>query len=67
MGLSLAYFDVSECTENPNLSVYQHVLKLWRNDDWAIAENFEKSSVMGNRLGVFPLSENIKDSALSLS
>ena len=67
VGPGLAYFDVSECTENPNLSVYQHGLKSWKNDDWAIAENFEKSSVMGNRLGAFPLSENSKDSALSLS
>ena len=67
VGRGLAYFDVLECTENPNLSVYQHGLKSWKNDDWAIAESFEKSSVMVNRLGAFPLSENSKDSALSLS
>lgn len=54
VGPGLAYFDVSECTENPNLPVYQHGLKSWKNDDWAIAENFEKSSVTGNRLGAFP-------------
>ena len=67
VGPGLAYFDVSECTVNPNLSVYQHGLKSWKNDDWAIAENFEKTSVMGDRLGAFPLTEKSKDSALSLS
>ncbi len=67
VGPGLEYFDVSECTENPTLSVYQYGLKSWKNDDWALAENFEKSSVMGDRLGAFPLSENSKDSALALS
>jgi len=67
VGPGLEYFDVSECTENPTLSIYRHGLKSWKNDDWALAENFENSLAMGDRLGAFPLSENSEDSALALS
>lgn len=67
VGPGLNYFDVSECTGDPTLSVYQRGFKSWKNEDWELSENSDQIAALGERLGAFPLPENSKDSALYLS
>ncbi len=67
VGPGLEYFDISDCTKDPALSIYQQGLKSWQNEDWELSESSEQIASMGERLGAFPLPKGSKDSAVFLS
>ncbi len=67
VGPGLEYFDISECTKDPSLSIYQRGLKSWQNEDWELSENSEQTVSIGERFGAFPLPKGSKDSAICLS
>lgn len=67
VGPGLSFFDMTECTEDPTLTINQYGLKSWKNEDWGMNVSPKQIASQGANLGAFPLVEDSKDSAISLS
>lgn len=67
VGPGLEYFEVPDCTQDPNLLVYQDGLKSWKNEDWEKGVSSARIEALSDRMGAFPLPSGSGDAALLLS